>query len=52
VELGITLADTGDWADAKVQLDKGLSLPTGWVTDTHYRELARRELRRVERHLD
>lgn len=51
VELGITLADAKDWAAAKVQLEKGLSLPTDWVTDSHYRALAREELPRVERHL-
>jgi tetratricopeptide (TPR) repeat protein len=51
VELGITLAESRDWADAKVQLDKGLSLPTDWVTDSYYRVLARKELPKVEAHL-
>jgi len=51
VELGITLADAKRWAEAKAELDKGLALPTGWVTDDYYRSLARRELPRVESRL-
>jgi tetratricopeptide (TPR) repeat protein len=51
VELGITLADAKQWAEAKTQLEKGLSLPTGWVTDDHYRALARAALVRVQVHL-
>jgi tetratricopeptide (TPR) repeat protein len=51
VELGITLADAKRWAEAKTQLEKGLSLPTGWVTDDHYRALARAALPRVQAHL-
>ncbi|HUK12706.1 MAG TPA: hypothetical protein VLW17_05330, partial [Thermoanaerobaculaceae bacterium] len=51
VELGITLSHARRWAEAKAELDKGLALPTGWVTDDYYRSLARRELPRVESHL-
>ena len=52
VELGITLAGAKRWADAKVELEKGLALPTGWVTDDYYRALARGQLVRVNSHLD
>jgi len=52
VEFGITLASAKRWADAKAELDKGLALPTGWVTDDYYRALARASLARVKSHLD
>jgi tetratricopeptide (TPR) repeat protein len=51
VELGITLASAKRWAEAKVELEKGLSLPTAWVTDDYYRALARASLARVKAHL-
>jgi tetratricopeptide (TPR) repeat protein len=51
VELGITLASAKRWAEAKVELDKGLALPTAWVTDDYYRALARASLARVKAHL-
>ncbi len=51
VELGITLASAKRWAEAKAELEKGLALPTGWVTDDHYRALARASLARVQAHL-
>lgn len=51
VELGVTLASAKRWADAKVELEKGLALPTGWVTDDSYRVLARENLARVQTHL-
>ncbi|HVN31074.1 MAG TPA: hypothetical protein VMT45_03730 [Thermoanaerobaculaceae bacterium] len=51
VELGITLASAKRWPEAKAELDKGLSLPTAWVTDDYYRELARESLARVQAHL-
>lgn len=51
VELGITLASAKRWAEAKAELDKGLALPTGWVTDDYYRALARATLAKVQRHL-
>ena len=51
VELGITLAHARRWAEAEAELERGLALPTGWVTDDYYRSLARRELPRVESHL-
>jgi tetratricopeptide (TPR) repeat protein len=51
VELGITLAAAKRWREAKVELGKGLALPTGWVTDAYYRALARKALARVETHL-
>jgi tetratricopeptide (TPR) repeat protein len=51
VELGITLASAGRWAEAKAELEKGLALPTGWVTDDYYRALARQQLARVIAHL-
>lgn len=52
VELGITLADSGRWREAKEELDTALALPTGWVTDDYYRALARRALARVKAHLE
>ncbi len=51
VELGVTLASAGRWAEAKAELEKGLALPTGWVTDDYYRALARANLARVQTHL-
>jgi tetratricopeptide (TPR) repeat protein len=48
VELGITLASARRWREAKAELDKGLALPTAWVTDDHYRALARATLARVQ----
>jgi tetratricopeptide (TPR) repeat protein len=51
VELGITLASARRWAEAKAELEKGLALPTGWVTDDYYRGLARTSLVQVQRHL-
>lgn len=51
VELGVTLAAARRWAEARVELDKGLALPTGWVTDDTYRALARETLLRVQAHL-
>jgi len=52
VELGITLASAKRWSEAKGELDQGLALPTGWVTDDYYRALARASLARVKSHLD
>ena len=51
VELGITLASAKRWAEARVELEKGLALPTAWVTDDYYRALARASLARVKTHL-
>jgi len=51
VELGVTLAAARRWAEARVELEKGLALPTGWVTDDHYRALARATLLQVQAHL-
>ncbi|OFV82441.1 MAG: hypothetical protein A2Y78_02085 [Acidobacteria bacterium RBG_13_68_16] len=51
VELGITLASAKRWPEAKAELDKGLALPTAWVTDDHYRALARASLPQVRSHL-
>jgi tetratricopeptide (TPR) repeat protein len=51
VELGITLASAKRWPEAKAELDKGLALPTAWVTDDHYRSLARTSLSQVRSHL-
>jgi len=51
VELGITLAGATRWAEARVELEKGLALPTGWVTDEYYRALARSNLEQVRTHV-
>jgi len=51
VELGITLASAKRWPEAKTELEKGLALPTGWVTDDYYRALGRQNLARVQAHL-
>ncbi len=51
VELGISLAAARRWGEAQAQLERALALPTGWVTDDHYRAIARRELVRVRSHL-
>lgn len=48
VELGITLASAKRWAEARTELEKGLALPTAWVTDDYYRALARSNLARVQ----
>jgi hypothetical protein len=51
VELGITLASAKRWSEAKAELDKGLALSTAWVTDDHYRALARASLAQVRPHV-
>ena len=51
VELGITLASAKRWAEAKVELEKGLALPTAWVTDDYYRALARENVARAQTHV-
>jgi Regulator of microtubule dynamics protein 1-3 len=51
VELGISLATARRWSQAQEQFERALALPTGWVTDDHYRAIARRELARVRSHL-
>jgi tetratricopeptide (TPR) repeat protein len=51
VELGITLASAQRWPEAEAELEKGLALPTGWVTDDHYRALAKTNLAKVRQHL-
>jgi tetratricopeptide (TPR) repeat protein len=50
VELGITLASAKRWSEAKAELDKGLPCPA-WVTDDHYRALARASLAQVRPHV-
>ncbi|NQU10999.1 hypothetical protein HQ590_09430 [bacterium] len=50
VELGITLADRRQWAAAREELEQALAMPKAWVTDDHYRELARQRLAIVRRH--
>ena len=52
VELAITLASAKRWSEAKTELERGLALPTEWVTDDYYRALARENLARVRSHLD
>jgi tetratricopeptide (TPR) repeat protein len=44
VELGITLASAGRWAEAKTQLEQALRMPRTWATNEYYWELARRKL--------
>jgi tetratricopeptide (TPR) repeat protein len=51
VELGITLASAKRWPEAKAELDRGLALPTAWVTDDHYRALARANLPGIQAHI-
>ncbi len=51
VELGLSLAAARRWGEAEAQFERALALPTGWVTDDHYRAIARRELVRVRSHL-
>ena len=51
-ELGITLASARRWAEAKTELERGLALPTAWVTDDYYRGLARTKLVWVQGHLE
>jgi len=46
-----TIAD-GDAALQRLDLEKGLALPTAWVTDDYYRALARSSLARVQDHLE
>ena len=49
-ELGITLADARRWPEAKAELEKARTLPQAWVTDVYYRDLAKQNLDRVNRH--
>ncbi len=51
VELGITLAATGQWAEAKRTLDLALTMPNTWVTDDVYKKQARESLVTVNRHI-
>ena len=51
VELGITLEAAQRWSEAEAELEKALTLPTGWVTDDYYRGLARTHLAKVRAHL-
>jgi Flp pilus assembly protein TadD len=44
VELGITLASAGQWAEAKTELEQALRMPRTWATNAYYWELARRKL--------
>ena len=44
VELGIIQATARQWHEARQQLDHALAMPNGWVTDDHYKELAKRTL--------
>jgi len=48
---GITLADASQWSDADKELEHALSLPKAWVTDDHYKALAKQTLERVTPHL-
>ena len=44
VELGITLASAGRWAEAKTELERVLRMPQTWATNEYYWKLARRKL--------
>jgi tetratricopeptide (TPR) repeat protein len=52
VELGITLASAKRWAEAKVEFDQALALPSVWATDDYYRALARQKSAYVAAHLN
>jgi len=47
VELGLTLLAAGKKPEAREQFDKALTMPKTWVTDEHYREIAKRTYRRT-----
>ncbi len=51
VELGVTLAATGKWTEAKRTLDLALAMPKTWVTDDVYKKQARQSLVTVNRHV-
>jgi tetratricopeptide (TPR) repeat protein len=51
VELGITLATAMRYEQAAGELERALSMPTGWVTDDFYHARARQALADVRRHL-
>jgi tetratricopeptide (TPR) repeat protein len=51
VELGITLADARQWIEADKELERAMSMPKAWVTDDHYKALAKQTLERVKQHL-
>jgi len=51
VELGITLADARQWAEADKELERALAMPKAWATDDHYKTLAKQTLERVKPHL-
>jgi tetratricopeptide (TPR) repeat protein len=48
VELGITLASSRQWAAAKEALEKAIAMSPSWVTDDHYKALAKQHLDRVK----
>ncbi len=51
VELGITYAATKQWKEAETELTHALAMPQAWVTDEHYKELAKQNLKQVKPHL-
>jgi tetratricopeptide (TPR) repeat protein len=48
VELGVTLASTRKWPEAKAELEKALAMPKGWVTDPYYISMAKETLKRIK----
>lgn len=51
VELGITLAAARHWAEANKELEHALAMPKAWVTDDHYKGLAKKKLEEVKHRL-
>jgi tetratricopeptide (TPR) repeat protein len=47
VELGLTLIVAGKRLEAREQLDKAMELPNVWVTDDHYKAVAKQNYRRT-----
>ena len=47
VELGLTLKAAGKPKEAQAQFSKSLELPKTWVTDDHYKTIAKQNYRRT-----
>ena len=47
VELGLTLIAAGKRLEAREQLEKAMELPNVWVTDDHYKAVAKQNYRRT-----
>lgn len=48
VELGITYVHLGNWKQAEAELAHALAMPKAWVTDDHYKRVAKDHLEKIK----